>query len=158
MDRHLSSRHTMLYKYLLPVAVLIFCSAFVVNCYLHYDTIIFNGVRGGGGPHMWLWASAVWLGIAAICWFSLAPLKYIELDGDRLLVSNYWRDWRVPLSSVADIKALPRTRGPVYIRVTFKEDAGFGRSLKFLPRLTSTSNSMGEQFARDMKRAVGLEA
>jgi len=65
---------------------------------------VFNGVTGGGGPQIWLAFLAGWsLGtflIVMIC----VPLKYVGIENDELVVSNYWTDWRVPFSLISDVK------------------------------------------------------
>jgi hypothetical protein len=158
MDRVLSSGATLLYKIILPLAVLALIGAFAVDLYLHYDTIVFNGKRGAAGPHGWYWALAVWIAAAAFFWVVFAPLKKVSVEGDHLVVSNFLRKWRVPFSSVANVRMVPSTR-PCPIIIEMKENLGFGKSAKFLAKGSTQRYSAAPygQLAA-LRELVGLDA
>ena len=74
---------------------------------------------------MWFVGSVVWFR------FSIA-LKKILIDGSDLIISNYSREYRVPLTRLRRIVEL-RFVSPQTIKLIFDEDVGPGASVIFLP-------------------------
>lgn len=68
-------------------------------------------------------------------WWFCSGLKQVDLDGDSLVVSNYRRRIRVPVSEISDVRQ-NRLLSLRPIRVTFKRDTEFGRSVVFMPPFT----------------------
>jgi hypothetical protein len=156
MDRVLSSGATLLYKIILPLTVLTLLGGFVADTYFHYDTIVLMGKRGGGGPHMWYWALAIWIAAAAFLWTSLAPLKKVGIQGDHLVVSNFLRTWHVPFSSIAKVRMVASTR-PCPIIIELKESAGHGKSVKFLAMGSTARRSMAPyRMVEELQQLAGL--
>jgi len=148
----LSSRWTPFYKFVLPVLV-----------------------TGGMGVSLWRGARSpqefrlaqdmtsaqglalmlvVALVVAAIMWYTLAPLKKVELDGDDLVISNYRTEIRVPLEMVEKIDERSMTN-PRRYRMTFKEPTDFGRRIVFLEPMAWTLNPWHEcEEVAELRRAV----
>jgi len=85
-------------------------------------------------PQMRAIFSLVWLIGGAIIWRTSAPLKKVQLEGDALIVSNYLRETRVPLSEIQEVTENRWINiRPVTIR--FRSDTEFGASITFMPKV-----------------------
>ena len=87
------------------------------------------GIRPPGPP----WAFfAVWLLCFTVVLWTVARLKRVRLESGALLVSNYLREIRVPLTQVMRITQNRWLNGqPITIR--FRVETPFGTRITFLP-------------------------
>ncbi len=71
-------------------------------------------------------------GTASIYWYYVR-LKKVTLAGSELIISNYSREIRVPLTSITEVKGsrMSKTR---QITVRFDPALGFGGSIVFMPK------------------------
>jgi hypothetical protein len=73
-----------------------------------------------------------------ILWW-LSGFKQVTLDGDSLIIRDYRREARVPMSLVMRIGE-NRRRGMDYITIVFKARTEFGRRVRIMPGLTSDND------------------
>ncbi|HEU4584719.1 MAG TPA: hypothetical protein VFR95_03170 [Gemmatimonadaceae bacterium] len=134
MPRTLSSTWTFFHKFLLPV---ILTGVFAVALRAALEARgAYSSTRTGAPPTDLLLLGVVMLvGIAASVVFC-APLKRVRLsdDGESLLVSNFLREWTVPVGLISDVtqnrwlKLRPIT---IHLRI----DPGCGTRVAFMPPL-----------------------
>jgi hypothetical protein len=60
-------------------------------------------------------------------------VKHVWIDGGDLVVSNYFKDVRVPASEIAEVFVKNGKKGPRAITVTFKSRTQFGTFITFMP-------------------------
>jgi hypothetical protein len=72
---------------------------------------------------------------ALFLWWFCAGLKRVDLDGKSLVVSNYRRSIRVPVSAISEVRQ-NRLLNLRPITITFKRDTEFGRQVVFMPPFT----------------------
>jgi hypothetical protein len=156
MDRDLSSAWTLFYKIIFPSLWIGAFGFAVVSTYLHPERVLFNGVAGAGGPHIWLGFLAGWmLGTFFMVMFCM-PLMYVGIENGELLISNYWTDWHVPFSLVSDVKQGDRISfQPIVIQL--KENVGCGFTVLFVPRVrTPLTTSSSTREIEELRQLVGL--
>ena len=127
----LSSDFTFLMKYIFPVAWFVLMGWGTLGLITHPAEVVYNGVRGSAPPSAKWSFLVMWLGGTAVSlWFG-RRLKRVVLDGDTLIVSNYFSESRIPLSAVFDVKErgwLDRT-----ISIEFIDPSLFGGAVHFMP-------------------------
>jgi hypothetical protein len=69
--------------------------------------------------------------ILSIYWYYIR-LKKVAIDSDGLIVSNYFREVRVPWRNILEVSG-SRWVNTRQVKVTFDRDIGFGRSIVFMP-------------------------
>jgi hypothetical protein len=132
MERDLSSRWTLIAKYVVPGIWISLVGASVVAAYQRSRAVVYTGRHGtarpfGANENLIFWL----LGSAFFLWFSLS-IKRVRLSDGAILVSNHFNEWRVPfalIESVSQNRWLKHR--PVTIRL--RADVGCGTSVKFLP-------------------------
>lgn len=120
----LSSRLTFFYKFIFPtlwIGGFAFTTLWVFRV---HDATKDVDVR-------WLVLAALLLGSLGIYW-SCMRLKWVALDGDNLVISNYGREVRVPLSSI-DRFSSSLLMNPEIIWVHFRLPTPFGNRIIFMP-------------------------
>jgi len=132
--RDLSSKQTLFIKFVIPVlviALLIF--------------VVARGMTVGQGSHWSIgallfsamgWLFLISLGIAGyLVWWSLARLKRVCMDDQFLYVSDYFKEIKVPLLEVEDIREIPWSK---YHPITIKFQWGteFGPDVVFVPKMS----------------------
>ena len=122
----LSSASTFLYKY---VFTTLWPTGFALAALLAY---LRPSARAQGAHLQFL---LIFLVGSLLIWWFCAGLKRVELDGNDLVVSNYRRHIRVPVS---DIEAVHQNRllNLRPITVSFKRSTDFGQSIVFMPPFT----------------------
>ncbi len=124
MER-LSSRATALWKIVFPV--------FWIGGFVAADVGLLVGGFDPAPPEMKIIFPAVTVaGSLFICWFGLR-LKNVYRDGEDLLVGNFRKLTRVPLSVVARVRQVPFLSPPTVV-IEFKSPTVFGKSIRFVPR------------------------
>jgi hypothetical protein len=79
------------------------------------------------------------IGSSIVMWFFSWPLKKVTLEGETLLVSDYFQDTIVPISSIGMVEesyAFKRRRIILYL----KEPCQFGERIVFVPKLKFDSS------------------
>jgi hypothetical protein len=132
MERELSSRWTIIVKYIGPGIWIPLVGSQVIGAYMRPANVNYTSARGIG-PHfeaadvliIWLFCSALFL------WFALS-IKRVRLSDGAILVSNYFNEWRVPFGLIESVSQSRWVQNrPVTIRL--RADVGCGTTVKFLP-------------------------
>jgi hypothetical protein len=79
--------------------------------------------------------------------------KKVELEGDDLVISNFGREVRVPLTEIRNVSGGNRGRGP--IRIDFRNETAFGLSIRFLP--VPMGFATPHPFVTELLQRSGLE-
>jgi hypothetical protein len=79
----------------------------------------------------WVFAFGGTLGTVFLLWYC-ARLRKVTLDGEDLIISDYRREVRVPLTRVSSVKRRIWISPPEII-VTFDSDTGLGEKVVFMP-------------------------
>lgn len=131
MARLLSSRWTFLMKYVLPP--LWITGAGAVTALLFYTPEHFLSQSGDPPPpivdYLFL---GMWVVGSIIILLTTMPLKRVHLDGNRLIVSNFRRESRIPLSDIATVRQNLWTNIRP-ITIAFRNRTPFGRKIQFMP-------------------------
>ena len=131
MPRTLSSPLTFLMKYVFPTLYIGGFGYYVLWLWMHPESAVAAGARGPLPPGVRWGLVAMWLlGSASYLW-SVTRLKRVRLDGGALLVSNYRREIRVPLTQVVRITQKRWPSAP--ITVDFRFETPLGKRITFLP-------------------------
>ncbi len=75
-------------------------------------------------------------GALAMCAVSAAfmyitfPLKRVSMDGEGLIVSNYWHESRIPYAQVSSIHQFSLFSG-IYVKIALHEASRFGRTIVY---------------------------
>ena len=137
MPRVISSAQTFFVKFILPFAVV---------------PVWGLGMAIGSGRIGPVYLPLV---LVAVCmyWY-YARLKKVAVDADGLIISNYFREVRVPWRNIVEVSG-SRWVNTRQIKVTFDRDTGFGTSIIFMPKvrlLWPGQESPGAQELRDLIR------
>jgi hypothetical protein len=133
MARTLSSRWTFIQKWIFPIVWSVGFGFVTMQMFLHPETFVYNGVRGGAGPAARIIFVGAWLVGTAMAVAFGWRLKRVRVDGSDLLVSNYLREIRVPLTSVRSVEdQFIRIFPQVYVE--FIAPTPMGRRISFLGR------------------------
>ena len=156
MPHVVSSRWTFIQKWVFPF---VWSGGFgfgTMQMFLHPETFVFNGVQGGAGPAARVIFVIIWLiGTAMTVAFGWR-LKRVSVDGGDLLVSNYLREIRVPLTNVRSVEdQFIRYFPQVYVE--FIAPTAMGRRISFLGRW-SLFHSTQPSAIRDELRRLVVEA
>lgn len=129
MPTRLSSRWTPFYKFVLPVLCVGGMGVGAWRAYVHPEEL---KMPPGTSPELgWLMMLALMLLVFVVIWWTVRSLVRLELADDELVISNYFTEIRVPLTSVADISG-PSITNPKRYTLTFDESIEFGRTVSFL--------------------------
>ena len=122
MPRVISSAWTPVYKFIMPT---LWIGAFGIAMFA-------IGLRSNAPAQFRVVFPAVWV-IGSTVWLKLCgPLKKIVLDGSSLVVSNYSREIRIPISQIAELRER-RWSNPRLITIMLSHDMGFGTRIVFTP-------------------------
>jgi hypothetical protein len=131
MARLLSSRWTFVVKYVYPP---VWIGGFGVLTLLLFIAPEYFLSRSGDPPPVWVdnLFVVVWIVVSILIVATTIPLKRVFLDGNRLVVSNFRRDARIPLSDIATVtqNRWLKTRP---VTVAFRNRTPFGRRIQFMP-------------------------
>lgn len=129
MNQEISSMLTIFYKFIEPLFGVTIVVAFLFGGFFPQDIPIV-------GKSVFL---TIVIGSSiAMCFFSW-PLKKVTLEGETLLISDYFKDTKVPISNIVKVEesyAFMRRRIILY----FKEPCQFGERIVFVPKLKFDSS------------------
>lgn len=77
--------------------------------------------------------SSIWLLISFLFVYLYGPIKTVFLCSDELIISNYFKTIKVPVSQIKNITG-GRIGYPGLTTVTFKQKTLFGKKVRFLPK------------------------
>ena len=141
MTTPLSSRWTPFYKFALPLLTLggIGFGAWYSVAHPEQQHL----PEGTPPQYAWVFVVITGLFVGGIFWWTIVPLKRVELDDDELVISDYRTEIRVSLANVASISG-PSMTNPKRYTVTFEESTEFGRRITFLAPMAWTLMPMGD--------------
>lgn len=156
MNQSLSSAWTFVVKYLFPAVWIPAFGAGALLALQHPEDVMYNGVRGAAPSQIgWIFL-LLWLaGTTVILWMSV-PLKRVRVDSGALVVSNYFREWRVPFDLVTDVTQNRWVNGrPITVRL--RADMGCGYRIVFLPQARLRWRTWREDpEVNELRRLAGL--
>ena len=167
MTRDFSSSFTLLYKIAYPVIWAVGSGTVGVLWYLHPEKVKYNGVMGAAPAWFaYFWLAMSGAGAAFILWY-FGRFMYVGIEDGMLVVSNYWKDWRVPFAQIEDARQTRFMNAP-HITITLKEDVGCGREVVFMPKQPTTVSVSGlgmrytlptqpSNALDEFRKSVGLE-
>jgi hypothetical protein len=140
------------YKFFLPVLVTGGMGFGAFRAYGHPDEV--HMPPGMSPDYGWVVMLAMALLVAVFLWYTLSPIKKVELDDGDLIISDYRTEIRVPLEMVEKIDERSMTN-PRRYKVTFREPTEFGRRIVFLEPMAWTLNPWHEcEEVAELRRAV----
>ncbi len=134
--RHLpvtiSSEWTPLFKFGFPALFSLLWAAVVGMLFLTPDAVEWNGAPGGTPPDAkWKMLGVGVPGLGYLVW-ACGGIVRVRLAGPELLLSNYFREIRVPAEQIEHVTRWWWAR-PGLVTVTFRERTPFGRRISFVP-------------------------
>ena len=121
MKRTISSPVTFIYKVIFPS---VWIGGFGLGTVLMF---LLSDDRAWG----WMSLIALCLGTGGLS-FLCFPLKTVEIAGDDLAISNFFKTIKVPLSRISDVTECRWINShPVWVH--FKETTEFGTKIMFMP-------------------------
>ncbi len=121
----LSSRLTAWWKIWFPI--------WWIGGFLATDIMIFTGAFDAAPPYFRIIFPAVTIAGSVFIWWACLRLKVVSKDDEDLVIGNFRRTARVPLSEVLRVTQVPFL-SPVTVVIEFKSPTTFGRSIRFIPR------------------------
>jgi len=119
--QEISSRVTFLQKFILPVPlILLFVLIMEMGNPKHPNEPM---------PPLFIAVGVVFLSIFAAWW--TFPLKKVSIFGDKMYVSNYFKEIAIPLSEITSVKGAQWTK-PVRVTVDLRDKTEFGSKITFL--------------------------
>ena len=116
MPRVISSAQTFFAKFIVPVIVL--------------AVLPLLAFRRGVWP---VFVPVDILVALSVYWY-YSRLKKVAIDSDGLVISNYFREVRVPWRNIVDVSG-SRWVNTRQIKLAFDRDIGFGTSIIFMPKI-----------------------
>jgi hypothetical protein len=83
----------------------------------------------------------------------LGRLKKVTLDGNTLVISNYFSEARVPLKDVVEVTG-SRWANTRQVTLTFDRDTAFGASIIFMPQARFLWPGQEHPIARELRELV----
>ncbi len=83
----------------------------------------------------WIFTIALIVGAGFILKLTL-PLKRVEVEGNRLLISNYFSNITVSSDQIESVYESSRAVNPRRVVIRFKKETAFGREITFIPKNT----------------------
>ncbi|HEX6533557.1 MAG TPA: hypothetical protein VF041_03115 [Gemmatimonadaceae bacterium] len=133
MNRTLSSAWTFFLKYLLLALWIPAFMLRVTPAFSRMAAIVPGGMHGADPA--WIRWTFLLFGLVGAAFIVLVctPLKRVRLDRGALVVSNYLREWRIPLGLVTEVTQNRWLQvRPITIRL--RADMGCGTRIVFIPK------------------------
>ena len=102
--RSLSSGFTFLVKYVVPPLVIGVVGWATLDLFIHPATVVHIGLHGVAPAWIKWWFLVAWFVGSAAGVRQALPLKRVCLEGDVLVISNYFTEHRLPLSAIVDVR------------------------------------------------------
>ncbi|MEP6571741.1 MAG: hypothetical protein ABJD11_03565 [Gemmatimonadota bacterium] len=162
MEESLSSSGTFLMKFLFPVVWLGGFGLGTLGLWTGTPHVRWEGQDTAPPWAKWIFLAGLFLGAWLIGRIAV-PLKRVILSGDKLLISNYFSEVSVPLTSVLRV-GLSRNESVNNTPLAFvelKEPCAFGSIVQFIPRSPEDLETLSRRIrpvdghALDSARQVG---
>jgi hypothetical protein len=129
--RTLSSPSTFTAKFISPMVLNTGLGAVVASLWVPH---MWSDATGHGPVPTWVRAACVvvWVLLTAGSVWIAVRIKAVRLDGDVLVISNFRREIRVPLTDLLSVSYWSATN-PQVVSLTLRADTPFGRRILFMP-------------------------
>ena len=124
MKRRLSSRQTVLVKFIFPALWIPLFGFGTLSMFL-------NEFEGPAPPPKWIFLFA-WVAGAVFVWWNGVRLKRVSVDDNFLYVSNYLKEIAIPLSDIHDVTE-NRWVNIHPVTILLKSSSEFGDKIVFMP-------------------------
>jgi hypothetical protein len=121
--KELSSSLTFFYKYVVLVL-------WIVGFGIGGRDILFGSATY---DLSWLQYMTTWLLIASFFFFITGPIKKVEMEGQKLIVSNYLRTEKIDMAQITAVDSFSFFT-PKLVWFTLRDESSFGKKIIFLPR------------------------
>ncbi|MFN2355842.1 MAG: hypothetical protein ABR512_15135 [Desulfopila sp.] len=143
--KELSSLFTFFYKY-------IFIFLWFIGFGFGVRDAVFSPEAFDAG---WLQYIALWLGVTIFIYFSTGGIKKVELDGRKLIVSNFLRSEHIDMSQITNVDG-SSFLSPRLVWFDLKEKSSFGSRITFLPRHRITKGLGKHPVVAELKEELQL--
>jgi len=128
--KSLSSAQTMLMKFFFsPLWIGLFGAGTVA---IWIDAL--DDTKGSQpGDVKWIFL-LVWIVGSTMIWLLSVRIKRIEIDDSNLYISNYLREVSVPFDQIETVTEI-RWTNPRQVIIHLRADTGFGRVVRFIPKV-----------------------
>lgn len=103
----------------------------------------------------WMQYTGVWLAVSVFIFFTTGSIKKVSIDGEFLLVSNYLKQDRIPLSNIRSIDG-STFLSPKLVWFILKEKSLFGKRITFLPKSKMSSGFGKHTIVHELTEELGL--
>lgn len=143
--KKLSSSFTFFYKYVV-------LALWIVGFGIGGSDILFGAESY---DFRWMQYMTTWLGVAAFFFFITGPIKKVGIEGQTLIVSNYFRTEEIDLAQIAAVDSFSFFT-PKLVWFTLKDNSAFGRKITFLPRHRIGSGLGRHPLVFELRRDLNL--
>ncbi len=144
--RELSSPFTFFYKYVF-IFIWFFGFGFGIS-----DTLLATEPFGT----TWIQYMAVWLGMTLFIFFTSGNIKKVLIDGDTLVITNFLKTDRLPLSRISGVDG-STFLSPRLVWLTLHEPCMFGTRIVFLPKHRLTKGLGKHPIVHELKDELNLK-
>lgn len=125
--QRISSNFTLFFKFFIPVFWLVFFGALLVAIFVYGNQL----ANGFGSTSFRAGAIFFYLSGIALFYYTLLPLKRVELDTEYAYVTNYFKTYRYPWHNIA---AIEESRLLTFSVGTLRLNEGgqFGERIRFI--------------------------
>ena len=117
----------------------------------------FDGSEQPAPLHMKTLFLTMWVGGSAFILWTCAPLKRVRIQQNDLYISNYFKEIKVPLTSVSDVTEI-RWINIHPVTVHFKRDTEFGHKITFMPTARLFAFMSSHPIVSELRERAGLRA
>ena len=104
----------------------------------------------------WMQYVAVWLGVTLFIFFTSGNIKKVLIDGDELVVTNFLKTDRLPLTGIAGVDG-STFLSPRLVWINLKEPSQFGSRIVFLPKHRLTKGLGKHPIVHELKEELKLK-
>ena len=136
--QRVSSNLTLFFKLFVPTFWIVFFGAVTIALWVNQDILSGNV----NGQAVRIGALFFYLSGLAMYYFTLLPLKRVEMDEHFVYVTNYFRNYRYPWHNIESITESNLFTFKV-VSIRLKTPGNFGKQLRFI-----ASNKLYRQFCQ----------
>ena len=104
----------------------------------------------------WNQYMALWLGVTVFIFFTSGNIKKVVIDGDELIITNFLKTDRMPLSRISGVDG-SNFLSPRLVWLTLHEPSLFGTRIVFLPKHRLTKGLGKHPIVHELIEELRLE-
>lgn len=143
--KKLSGSLTIFHKFISPIIIIVTVLFFLKNYWAFTNT-------RSPIPMILVLSLAIVSSISMSLWLSYR-LTVVSVLDDTLIISDYFKEIRVPLSDVFDVKEM-RWMQPYWITIHFRKSTEFGETVMFVPPFRFASFWIANPLVNEIKELV----